>query len=183
MTPPTVNAYYEPTMNEMVFPGRHPPAAVLCASTRRPALNFGAIGMVVGHELTHGFDDEGRQFDADGQPARLVDAAPSARSSTSARACVEQQFDDYVAVDDVHIKGKLTLGENIADLGGLKLSFAAFQRAEKDASERPRPLGRLHAASSSSSSASRRRGARTIRPEALRAAAPRPTRTRRPSGA
>jgi endothelin-converting enzyme/putative endopeptidase len=128
MTPPTVNAYYEPTRNEMVFPAGilRPP---FYGATQTPALNFGAIGMVVGHELTHGFDDEGRQFDSEGN---LRDWwTPSVSSEFDKRAsCVEKQFDEYVPVDDLHIKGKLTLGENIADLGGLKLSAAAFARAE-----------------------------------------------------
>jgi endothelin-converting enzyme/putative endopeptidase len=130
MTPPTVNAYYDPTMNEMVFPAGilQPP---FYARVQAPALNFGAIGMVVGHELTHGFDDEGRQFDADGN-LRDWWAAPVSAEFDRRAACVQKQFDDYVPVDDLHIKGKLTLGENIADLGGLKLSYAAFQRAEKE---------------------------------------------------
>ena len=128
MTPPTVNAYYEPTMNEMVFP-----AGILqepfYGKQQTPALNFGAIGMVVGHELTHGFDDEGRQFDAQGNLSDWWSPAVGAEFDKRA-ACVEHQFDEYVPVDDMHIKGKLTLGENIADLGGLKLSFAALLRAE-----------------------------------------------------
>lgn len=130
MTPPTVNAYYEPTMNEMVFP-----AGILqspfYAKTQSPALNFGGIGMVVGHELTHGFDDEGRQFDAQGNLRDWWTQAVSAEFDRRA-SCVEKQYDDYVPVDDLHIKGKLTLGENIADLGGLKLAFAAFERGEKE---------------------------------------------------
>jgi endothelin-converting enzyme/putative endopeptidase len=129
MTPPTVNAYYDPTLNEMVFPAGilQPP---FYAKTNTPAVNSGGIGTVVGHELTHGFDDEGRQFDADGN---LRDWwSPSVGAEFDRRAsCVEKQFDDYVAVGDTHVKGKLTLGENIADLGGLKLSYAAFQRGEK----------------------------------------------------
>jgi putative endopeptidase len=128
MTPPTVNAYYEPTMNEMVFP-----AGILqvpfYGKKQAPALNFGAIGMVVGHELTHAFDDEGRQFDADGNLRDWWTAPVSAEFDKRA-ACVEHQYDDYVVVDDVHVKGKLTLGENIADLGGIKLASAAFARAE-----------------------------------------------------
>jgi len=127
MTPPTVNAYYEPTMNEMVFP-----AGILqepfYGKGQTPALNFGAIGMVVGHELTHGFDDEGRQFDAEGNLRDWWSPTVGAEFDKRA-ACVEHQFDEYVPIDDMHIKGKLTLGENIADLGGLKLSFAALQRA------------------------------------------------------
>lgn len=129
MTPPTVNAYYDPTMNEMVFP-----AGILQApfygNLQTPALNYGAIGMVIGHELTHGFDDEGRQFDADGN-LRDWWSAPVAAEFDKRAECVQKQFDDYVAVDDAHIKGKLTLGENIADLGGVRLSLAAFERAQK----------------------------------------------------
>ncbi len=128
MTPPTVNAYYDPTMNEMVFP-----AGILrapfYAQTQLPALNFGAIGMVVGHELTHGFDDEGRQFDADGN-LRDWWTAPVASEFDKRASCVEHQFDAYVAVDDSHIKGKLTLGENIADLGGVKLALSTLERVE-----------------------------------------------------
>jgi endothelin-converting enzyme/putative endopeptidase len=130
MTPPTVNAYYEPTMNEMVFP-----AGILqspfYAKTQTPALNFGGIGMVVGHELTHGFDDEGRQFDAEGNLRDWWTQSVSTEFDRRA-SCVEKQYDDYVVVDDAHIKGKLTLGENIADLGGVKLAFATFRRAEKE---------------------------------------------------
>jgi endothelin-converting enzyme/putative endopeptidase len=130
MTPPTVNAYYEPTLNEMVFPAGilQPP---FYAKTQSPALNFGAIGMVVGHELTHGFDDEGRQFDAEGNLRDWWTPPVSAEFDRRAE-CVVRQFDEYSAVDDVHVKGKLTLGENIADLGGLKLAFASFERAEKE---------------------------------------------------
>jgi endothelin-converting enzyme/putative endopeptidase len=141
MTPPTVNAYYEPTMNEMVFP-----AGILqepfYGKAQTPALNFGAIGMVVGHELTHGFDDEGRQFDAEGNLRDWWTPAVSAEFDKRA-ACVEHQFDEYVPIDDMHIKGKLTLGENIADLGGLKLSFAALQRAQSGS---PAPHGGAPAA-------------------------------------
>ena len=130
MTPPTVNAYYEPTLNEMVFPAGilQPP---FYAKLQSPAMNFGAIGVVVGHELTHGFDDEGRQFDADGNLRDWWTQPVSAEFDRRA-SCVQKQFDEYVAVDEVHVKGKLTLGENLADLGGLKLSYAAFQRAEKE---------------------------------------------------
>jgi putative endopeptidase len=129
MTPPTVNAYYDPTMNQMVFP-----AGILRApfysNDQTPPLNYGAIGMVVGHELTHGFDDEGRQFDGDGN-LRDWWSPPVAVEFEKRAKCVEKQFDDYLVIDDAHIKGKLTLGENLADLGGVKLSFAAFDRREK----------------------------------------------------
>jgi putative endopeptidase len=129
MTPPAVNAYYEPTMNEMVFPAGILQAPFY-ARTQTPALNFGGIGMVVGHELTHGFDDEGRQFDSDGNLRDWWTKTVSAEFDRRA-TCVEKQFDDYVVVDDAHIKGKLTLGENIADLGGVKLAYATFERGER----------------------------------------------------
>jgi endothelin-converting enzyme/putative endopeptidase len=139
MVPQAVNAYYEPTMNEMVFP-----AGILqvpfYGRKQAPALNFGAIGMVVGHELTHGFDDEGRQFDAEGNLRDWWTAPVSAEFDKRA-ACVEHQYDDYVAIEDVHLKGKLTLGENIADLGGIKLAVSAFERAEKDHPRTPPLLG------------------------------------------
>jgi endothelin-converting enzyme/putative endopeptidase len=127
MTPPTVNAYYEPTMNEMVFPAGilQPP---FYAKTHTPAANFGGIGMVVGHELTHGFDDEGRQFDGDGNLREWWSPLVSADFDKRA-SCVEKQYDDYAPIDDLHVKGKLTLGENIADLGGLKIAYAALQKA------------------------------------------------------
>ena len=129
MAPPTVNAYYQPSLNEMVFP-----AGIL----QRPfftrgapdAVNYGAIGMVVGHELTHGFDDQGRQYDANGD---LKDWwSPAVATEFERRtACVVKQYDQYVAIDDVKLNGKLTLGENIADLGGLKLSYAAYQASRQ----------------------------------------------------
>jgi endothelin-converting enzyme/putative endopeptidase len=139
MTPPTVNAYYDPTMNQMVFPAGilQPP---FYSKTQSQALNFGAIGMVVGHELTHGFDDEGRQFDAEGNLRDWWTPAVSTEFDRRA-GCVEKQYDDYVAVDDLHIKGKLTLGENIADLGGLKLSGAAFERSRRTGAARGPMLG------------------------------------------
>jgi endothelin-converting enzyme/putative endopeptidase len=129
LPPQTVNAFYDPSMNEMVFPAGilQPPFF----TRGGPAVvNYGAIGMVMGHELTHGFDDEGRQFDAQGN---LRDWwTPSVAKDFDRRAaCIADQFDGYVAVDDLHVNGKLTLGENIADLGGLALSFAAWQAQAK----------------------------------------------------
>ncbi len=125
MPPPTVNAYYDPAMNEMVFP-----AGILQAPffTRGApdAVNYGAIGMVVGHELTHGFDDEGRKYDAYGNLADWWTPAV-AREFERRTQCVVKQYGGYTAVDDVKLNGQLTLGENIADLGGIKLAFAAYQ--------------------------------------------------------
>ncbi len=133
MVPPQVNAYYNPSMNEMVFPAGilQPPFFTRGAPD---AVNYGAIGMVVGHELTHGFDDQGRQFDAAGNLANWW--TPAVGKEFDRRAeCIARQYDEYVAVDDVRLNGKLTLGENIADLGGVKLAFAAYQasRAGKPA--------------------------------------------------
>jgi len=130
MTPPTVNAYYDPSLNEMVFP-----AGILSypffSSNAVPPVNYGAIGMVMGHELTHGFDDEGRQFDAAGNLKEWW--SPNVGKEFDQRAaCVVSQFDGYVAVDDLHVNGRLTLGENIADLGGIKLAYAAFQNRRKE---------------------------------------------------
>jgi putative endopeptidase len=125
MTPPTVNAYYRAELNEIVFPAGilQPPFFDRNAS---PAVNLGAMGMVVGHELTHGFDDQGRKYDSAGN---LVDwwTAASGKGFEERVSCVKSQFDGYVAVDDVKLNGGLTLGENTADLGGLKLAFMALQ--------------------------------------------------------
>lgn len=127
MTPPTVNAYFNPTMNEIVFPAGilQPPFFDAAADD---AVNYGGIGAVIGHEMTHGFDDEGRQYAADGS---LTDWwTPESATRFNARAQqVVQQFNAYVAVEDVHINGALTQGENIADLGGLKVAYAALQKA------------------------------------------------------
>lgn len=137
MTPPTVNAYYEPPLNEMVFP-----AGILAtpfySNTATRATNYGGIGLVIGHELTHGFDDEGRQYDAKGNLRDWWTPAVNNEFNTRA-ACVEKQFNDYVAIDDLHIKGKLTLGENIADLGGMRLAYAALK---KELAGKPREAGK-----------------------------------------
>lgn len=125
MSPPTVNAYYDPQLNEMVFPAGilQPP---FYSNSAPLATNYGSIGMVMGHELTHGFDDEGRQFDADGN---LKDWwGPAVNKEFEQRAeCVKKQYDEFVVLGDVHVNGKLTLGENIADLGGVKLAYRAFK--------------------------------------------------------
>lgn len=125
MTPPTVNAYYNPLFNEMVFP-----AGIL----QQPffhrdfpaAMNFGGIGMVMGHELTHGFDDSGRKFDARGKMEQWWDDT-AVESFTGRTACVEQLYSGYEVQPGVNVNGKLTLGENIADLGGIKKSFQAYR--------------------------------------------------------
>jgi putative endopeptidase len=128
MTPPTVNAYYDTSMNEIVFP-----AGVLQPPLFDPkaddALNYGAIGAVIGHEMTHGFDDSGRQFDAHGNLSDWWTPASAARFKALAAGII-RQFNAYVAIDDLHVNGELTQGENIADLGGVKIAYAALQKAQ-----------------------------------------------------
>ena len=134
MTAPTVNAYYEPLLNEIAFPaGILQPPMFSRAAAR--AVNYGAIGMVMGHEVTHGFDDEGRQFDLSGN---LRDWwSPSVGAEFERRAeCIVKQYNGYTPVEDLHVNGKLTLGENIADLGGLKLAYKAYQMALAKAGEK-----------------------------------------------
>jgi len=125
MVPPQVNAYYDPQLNEMVFPAGilQPPVFTRGAPD---AVNYGALGTVVGHELTHGFDDEGRKFDERGDLKDWWTPSVSAEFERRA-ACLIKQYDDYVAGGEKRVNGMLTLGENIADLGGLKLAWAAFQ--------------------------------------------------------
>jgi putative endopeptidase len=124
ITPPTVNAYYNAQMNDVNFPAGYlqPP---FFSGAEDDAANYGDMGSTIGHELTHGFDDEGRQFDAQGN---LSDwwTAEDGRKFNDRADCMVKQFDSYVPVDDVHINGKLTLGENLADLGGLWLTYLAW---------------------------------------------------------
>lgn len=129
ITTPTVDAYYNATLNEIVFPAGilQPPFFDPLADD---AANYGAIGSVIGHELTHGFDDQGHQFDADGNLKSWWTEADE-KNYESRAELVQKQYDDYVAIDTLHINGKLTLGENIADIGGLRISYLAFQRAMK----------------------------------------------------
>lgn len=130
ITVPTVNAYYDPTKNEMVFP-----AGALAPQTFDPkaddAANYGALGgSWAGHELTHGFDDEGRHFDAKGNLRDWWTPSDSAHFTKEAQKVVDQ-FNAYIQVDTFHVNGKLTLGENIADYGGLLTAFDALQRGLK----------------------------------------------------
>jgi len=126
MTPPTVNASYNPLYNQVQFP-----AGILQPPFYDPnaddAVNYGGIGAVIGHEMTHGFDDQGRQFDAQGNLRDWWTPADAAEYKKRAKL-VEEQFDSYIGVDTMHVNGKLTLDENIADLGGLKIAYAAYQR-------------------------------------------------------
>jgi putative endopeptidase len=126
MTPPTVNAYYDPSLNEMVLPAGQlqPP---FFKATFHPAINFGAIGGgTIGHEMTHGFDDEGSQFDGDGNLRNWWSKSTSGKFHDATR-CVVDQYARYEAVPGVKLNGKLTAGENIADIGGVKLGFLAYQ--------------------------------------------------------
>jgi endothelin-converting enzyme/putative endopeptidase len=124
MTPPTVNAYYNPLMNNINFPAGilQPP---FFDKSMDDAVNFGAIGAVIGHELTHGFDDEGRQFDAQGN-LRDWWTPQDSREFTRRSECFVEQYGQYKAVDDVKLNGKLTLGENVADNGGVRLALMAL---------------------------------------------------------
>jgi putative endopeptidase len=130
MSPPTVNAYYNAQMNDINFPAGilQPP---FFDDTRDDAVNYGAVGAIIGHELTHGFDDEGRQFDGKGNLEEWWTPADG-KQFTERADCVVKEYDGFIGVDDLHVNGKLTLGENIADLGGLKLAFLAYlDRAQK----------------------------------------------------
>ncbi|CAG0993232.1 partial putative endopeptidase, partial [Gammaproteobacteria bacterium] len=129
MTPQTVNAYYNPTDNTINFPAAilQPPFFDAKADD---ALNYGGIGAVIGHEATHGFDDEGSQFDAQGNNVNWW--SKEDREKFDARtARLVKQFDAYEALPGKHVNGQLTLGENIADLGGLNVAWDAFQIALK----------------------------------------------------
>ncbi|MFL5623063.1 MAG: M13 family metallopeptidase [Gemmatimonadaceae bacterium] len=127
MTPPTVNAYYNPSMNEIVFP-----AGILQPPFFDPnaddAVNYGGMGAVIGHEMTHGFDDQGAQFDAQGN-LRNWWGASDLDKFKKGTGLVASQFDAYTVLDSVHVNGKLTLGENLADLGGLSVAYAALEKA------------------------------------------------------
>jgi putative endopeptidase len=138
MTPPTVNAYYNPSLNEMVFPAGILQPPFFNRAAVKP-VNYGAIGMVMGHELTHGFDDEGRQFDAKGN-LRDWWSPPVGKEFDTRAQCVVDQYNGYVAIDDLHLNGKLTLGENIADLGGIKLAHASYVKARGSAT--PQKIGK-----------------------------------------
>lgn len=124
MTPPTVNAYYSGSHNEIVFPAGilQPP---FFDNRMDDAVNFGGIGLVIGHELTHGFDDEGRKFDPKGN-LRDWWTAHDGQEFEKRAACVDSEYSGFVAVDDQHLNGKLTLGENTADNGGARIALMAL---------------------------------------------------------
>jgi endothelin-converting enzyme/putative endopeptidase len=135
MTPPTSNAYYNPLLNEIVFPAGilQPPAFDLAATD---AVNYGAIGVVIGHEISHGFDDQGAQFDAQG---RLLNwwTEDDLKAFQRRGQCVADQFEGYFIEPGIHHNGKLVLGESIGDLAGARIAFAAFQKAAK---QHPEPV-------------------------------------------
>jgi putative endopeptidase len=134
MTPPTVNAYYNPLENNINFPAGilQPPFYNAKAD---PAVNYGAAGSVIGHELTHGFDDEGRQFDAQGN---LKDwwTPEDAKAFDERAACFVDEYSGFTAVDDVKVNGKLTLGENAADNGGVRIALMSYVASLTPASRR-----------------------------------------------
>jgi predicted metalloendopeptidase len=135
MTPPEVNAYYDPQLNEIVFP-----AGILQPPFFDPkaddAVNYGAMGGVIGHEMTHGFDDEGRKFDAEGN---LKDwwTPEDLKNYEERSKCVEEQYSSY-AYDGQHVNGKLVLGEATADLGGLGIAYKAYKKALEGKGEPPK---------------------------------------------
>jgi endothelin-converting enzyme/putative endopeptidase len=125
MTPPTVNAYYDPQMNDINLPAGilQPP---FFSETFDDAINFGETGGgTVGHEMTHGFDDQGRQYDGHGNLVDWWTRADAARF-TARTECVVDQYSSYAPIDGLHVNGRLTLGENVADLGGVRLGYAAL---------------------------------------------------------
>ena len=130
MTPPTVNAYYSPPRNEIVFPAGilQPPFFDKQADD---AVNFGGIGVVIGHELTHGFDDQGRKFDPQGN-LRDWWTAQDGKEFEKRASCVADEYGNFVAVDDLKLNGKLTLGENTADNGGARIALMALEQMIAD---------------------------------------------------
>ncbi|MDZ4072433.1 MAG: M13 family metallopeptidase [Sediminibacterium sp.] len=129
MTAPTVNAYYNPTFNEIVFPAGilQFPFFELKADD---AINYGAIGMVIGHEMTHGFDDQGRQYDAVGNLTDWWTKTDAEKFTAKAKGVVEQ-YNAYTVLDSLHVNGALTLGENLADIGGLAIAYDAFKLTQQ----------------------------------------------------
>ncbi|MEO8160702.1 MAG: M13 family metallopeptidase, partial [Arenimonas sp.] len=135
MTPPTSNAYYNASLNEIVFPAGilQPPAFDLDATD---AVNYGAIGVVIGHEISHGFDDQGAQFDAQGRLANWWTDADH-KQFEARGMCVVNQFEGYFIEPGVHHNGRLVLGESIGDLGGAKLAFLAYQKSREGKGPEP----------------------------------------------
>ena len=135
MSPPTVNAYYNPQMNNINFPAGilQPP---YFDRSMDDAVNYGAIGMVIGHELTHGFDDQGRQFDAQGNLRDWWTPA-DAKEFEKRASCIVQEYASFPILGDLRMNGKLTLGENTADNGGLRIAYMALMDTLKDKKVEP----------------------------------------------
>lgn len=129
MSPPTVNAYYSSSRNEIVFPAGilQPPFFDFNADD---AVNYGGMGAVIGHEISHGFDDQGSKFDADGN-LKMWWTEKTRKKFEERTAILAKEFDGFVAIDTMHVNGKLTLGENIGDLGGLAIAFTALENSLK----------------------------------------------------
>jgi putative endopeptidase len=126
MTPPTVNAYYDPSFNDINFPAGilQPPFFDV---TKDDAVNYGAIGVVIGHEITHGYDDQGRKYDGDGNLNEWWTEADSKEFDARAQKVVDE-YNAFETLPGVHVNGKLTLGENLADLGGINIAYDALER-------------------------------------------------------
>jgi putative endopeptidase len=129
MTPPTVNAYYNPTNNEIVFP-----AGILQFPffnvNADDAINYGGIGMVIGHEMTHGFDDQGSQYDEQGNMKNWW-APQDGKKFKAKTGGVVKQYNGYTVLNGLHVNGELTLGENLADIGGLAIAYDAFKMTKQ----------------------------------------------------
>jgi putative endopeptidase len=134
MTPPTVNAYYNPAFNEIVFP-----AGILqypfFDKDADDAINYGAIGAVIGHEMTHGFDDQGRQYDKDGNLKDWWTPEDASKFKTKVQVIIDQ-FNKYTLLNDLHVNGSLTQGENLADIGGLTIAYQAFKNTPEGKSDK-----------------------------------------------
>jgi len=134
MSPQTVNAYYNPSRNEIVFP-----AGILQApfyeSGQPQSVNYGGIGVIIGHELTHGFDDQGSKYDKSGRLAGWWDQT-TAEQFTAKADCLREQYGAFT-VDGAHVNGRNTMGENIADNGGIKQAFAAYTKWVKKHGREP----------------------------------------------
>lgn len=130
MTPPTSDAYYNPLLNEIVFPAGilQPPAFSMDAVD---AVNYGAIGVVIGHEISHGFDDQGAQYDAQGRLSNWW-TAEDLKKFQDRTSCVAHQFDGYFIEPNIHHNGRLVLGESIGDLGGANIAYRAFKKAQQN---------------------------------------------------
>lgn len=135
MTPPTSNAYYNPLLNEIVFPAGilQPPAFDM---TKTDAVNYGAIGVVIGHEISHGFDDQGAKFDAQGRLQQWWTNTDFKNFETKT-ACVAHQFDNYFIEPGIHHNGRLVLGESIGDLAGAKIAYLAYEKSRQGKGPEP----------------------------------------------